>query len=354
MTLLSICTNAANNVGVAAPGSIFGNNDPGARRLLQMARRTGISLMKRANWTALTVEHVFVANGTSSYTLPADFRSLINDTMWDRTRFWKMRGAMSPQQWQLYKSSIIGRATIERRWRLRLPSGDAAGATVDFQIDPDVGTADHTSIFVYEYVSNSWARSATNKSIISVTPAASGSGYLLGDTLPLQGGTSTVGAQVLVTKVSEGVPLLNDQRQQLYADDGVTPLYTVQPGGILEAEVIVAGVYSVLPGSPCAVSGGTGLDATFLFSSAGAGQSDWAADSDFSVLDEDLIELGVTWRLLARLGMSYAEERDEYDREVDKAVARDGGTMTLDLAPYDRLTLISPYNNMVDGNFPAG
>jgi len=28
--------------------------------------------------------------------------------------------------------------------------------------------------------------------------------------------------------------------------------------------------------------------------------------------------------------------------------------MTLDLAPYDRLTLISPYNNVVDGNWPAG
>jgi hypothetical protein len=318
-----------------------------------MARRAGKSLMKRANWTALTVEHVFVANGTSSYTLPSDFRSLINDTMWDRSRFWKMRGAMSPQQWQMYKSSIIGRATVERRWRLRLPSGDAAGATVGFQIDPDIGTSDDSSTFVYEYVSNNWVRSATNKSIVGVNPAASGSDYLLGDAPAIQGGTGTP-AQLLVTSVSAGVPLLNDQGQQLYADDGVTPLYSVQPGGILEAEVVSGGVYSVLHGSPAGVNGGTGLGATFLMTTAGAGQSDWAADSDVSVLDEDLLELGLTWRLLERLGFSYAEERDEYEREVDKAIARDGGTMTLDLAPYDRLALISPYNNVVDGNWPAG
>jgi len=354
LSLLSICTNAANNVGVSAPGAIFGNSDPSAKRLLQMARRTGISLMKRANWTALTVEHVFIANGTSIYTLPSDFRSLINDTMWDRTRFWKMRGAMSPQQWQNYKSSIIGRATIERRWRLKLPGGDAAGATVNFQIDPDIGTADHTSIFVYEYVSKNWVASATKQSIVGVTPANSGSEYLIGDILAIAGGTSTTAAQLLVTKVSEGVPLLDDQGNQLYADDGVTPLYSVQPGGIVEAEVTVAGTYSVLPSSPALVSGGSGMGATFQFTTTGAGQADWAADSDVSVLDEDLIELGVTWRLLERMGFSYAEERDEYEREVDKAVARDGGTMTLDLAPYDRLTLISPYNNVVDGNWPAG
>ena len=353
MTLLSICQNAAHNVGIPAPGAIVGSTNPSAVRLLQMARRTGMSLMKRANWTALTTEHVFIADGTSSYPLPGDFRSFINDTMWDRSRFWKMRGAMSPQQWQNYKSSIIGRATIERRWRVRLPSGDVAGASTRFEIDPDIGTADHTSIFVYEYVSNNWVRSSTNFSIVDASPGAGGSDYAKGDILTLTGGVGTA-AEVMVDDVSDGVPLLDDDGNQLYADDGVTPLYVTAPGAITRVEVIVAGNYSALPANPAAVTGGTGINATIAFTSAGASQSDWLADTDTSLLDEDLIELGVTWRMLSRLGMAYAEERDEYEREVDKAVARDGGTMTLDLAPYDRLTLISPYNNVVDGNWPAG
>jgi hypothetical protein len=236
MSLLSICQNAANDAGVNVPTSIIGNADPAAARLLQMARRTGRDMAERVNWTALTVEHVFVANGTSDYTLPADFRSLVNDTLWDRSRFWRMRGAMSPQQWQLFKSSIIGRATIERRWRLRLPSGSPAGATVQFEIDPPI-TGDTTSTFVYEYVSRNWCISLAN----------------------------------------------------------VT-------------------------------------------------QPDWVADTDVSLLDESVLELGVIWRLLHRLGLDYSVEKDEFDYRLDMLVARDGGTAILDIAPYDRLTLIGPYN----------
>ncbi len=236
MSLLSICTNAANDAGVNIPISIIGNADPAATRLLQMARRSAREIADRANWTALTVEHVFTANGTSDYILPADFRSLVNDTLWDRTRFWRMRGAMSPQQWQMFKSSIIGRATIERRWRLRLPSGNPAGAAVQFEIDPPI-TGDTTSTFVFEYVSRNWCVSTGN----------------------------------------------------------VT-------------------------------------------------QSDWVADTDVALLDEDVIELGIIWRLQHRLGLDYGEEKAEFDNRLDLLVARDGGTATLDLAPYDRLTLVGPYN----------
>ena len=75
-----------------------------------------------------------------------------------------------------------------------------------------------------------------------------------------------------------------------------------------------------------------------------ATQQDWAADSDVALLDEDVIELGVIWRLLRRLGLDYAEEKDEYEARADLLAARDGGTAILDLAPYDRLTLVGPYN----------
>src|SRR5512146_56394 len=42
--------------------------------------------------------------GQSDYTMPSDFERPIDGTMWDRTRYWAMRGPMSPQQWQFYKS----------------------------------------------------------------------------------------------------------------------------------------------------------------------------------------------------------------------------------------------------------
>jgi hypothetical protein len=91
--------------------------------------------------------------GQSDYALPSDFQRVIDSTIWDRSRFWSMRGPQSPQQWQLYKSSVIGRAAIQRRFRFR----EIGGVQV-FSIDP-VPT-DNGSPLVFEYVSNAWCASA--------------------------------------------------------------------------------------------------------------------------------------------------------------------------------------------------
>jgi hypothetical protein len=82
----------------------------------------------------------------------------------------------------------------------------------------------------------------------------------------------------------------------------------------------------------------------WCISLANVTQPDWVADTDVSLLDESVLELGVIWRLLHRLGLDYSVEKDEFDYRLDMLVARDGGTAILDIAPYDRLTLIGPYN----------
>jgi hypothetical protein len=92
--------------------------------------------------------------GQSDYALPSDFQRAIDNTMWDRSRYWIMRGPQSPQQWQLYKSSVIGRASIQRRYRFRTTGGNQV-----FSIDP-VPT-DNDSPLVFEYVSNAWCESDT-------------------------------------------------------------------------------------------------------------------------------------------------------------------------------------------------
>lgn len=307
MTLLSICQAVANYIPVTAPLQIIGNNDQTAQLLLQCAQAEGEALARRpqGGWVAMIKEYDFttvaigpltgtLANsgaggvavitglssttglaagtfyvmgeglldntiiasvdsssqvtlnqaasttgsgisftfGQSGYALPSDFERPIDNTMWDRSRFWSMRGPLSPQQWQLYKSSVIGQASIQRRFRFRRISGANR-----FSIDP-VPT-DNGSALVYEYVSNAWCQSAA----------------------------------------SPPVP-----------------------------------------------------------------QTTWQADTDTGILDEWLIQLGVRWRALRRLGMSYAEELDEYERQVDKAVAHDGGAAILDLTPSSSLSLIGPWN----------
>jgi hypothetical protein len=227
MALLDLCQQAAAAIPVAIPPSIIGNTDQTASLLLACAQEEGMALARRpqSGWAVQQVEYSFTTTaGQNDYPLPADFRGFIDDTLWDRTRFRKLRGPLSPGQWQRLKSSTLGVASWERRWRLRNTQPPGAVPTPLFSLYPAV--TDTGATLVFEYLTNAWCLSAT--------------------------------------------------------------------------------------GTP---------------------QSRWQADTDTGLLDEYLIMLGVKWRVLNRLGLAYAEERDQYDREVDKAVARDGGVPTLSLEP---------------------
>ncbi len=359
MSLLSIAVNACDNIGVTAPTSIIGNTDPAAKRLLQLARRTTQSLRTRANWVSLVLEHVFIADGSTTFALPADYDRLVSDTLWDRTRFWQMRGAMSPQQWQMWKSSRFGRATIQRRWRIRAPSGSAAGGTPGFEIDPPLSTTDTTSTLVFEYVTKNTCRSQAVYSLEQTMLAAGGSAYTLGDLITIV----SPDAQAIDIGGGEGA-ILVDEGDAILVSEGTIPpnsatLIVTQvdgSGAILAAQVLYAGIYTTPPASPASVSGGTGTGATFLTSTTvifpGQTKPDWTADTDTSLLSEELLELGVIWRLQQRLGLAYLEEKNEYERQVDQAVARDGGTATLDLAPSGDGFFLGTL--IPEGNFSSG
>lgn len=314
MSLASILTLVAQDLALAVPTSFIGNRDETATRLVACAQLAGEQLARKPEngWVAMITEYDFVTaavaqqNGTvansgpgatavisglsgisgvapltwygfggglpnnaivsavnsgagtitmnvaasttgagryifgkSDYALPPDFQRVVDNTLWDRSRFWAMRGPMSPQEWQLYKSSVIGNASIQRRFRFREIGGNQV-----FSIDP-VPT-DNNSALVFEYVSNGWCKSQT-----------------------------------------------------------------------------------------------------------GVRQTSWEADTDLGVLDEYLFSLSVRWRMMRRLGFSYAEELDEYDREVSKAVAKDGGMATLSLiGSPSGLQLLGPWN-LPESNFPG-
>ena len=231
MTLLTICQSVADTIPVEKPTVVYGSTNDTARLLVALAQKEGKILAKRHNWIALGKEHTFdTVNGTADYSLPSGYARLENNTVWDRANYWAMRGPLSPQAWQAYKSSVLGdTVTVRKRYRIRDVSG-----TVKFSIDPTPTSAE---ALVYEYISDQW----------------------------------------------------------------------------------------------CQSSGGTA-------------QSAWAADTDTGILDEDLTALGVLWRALKRLGMEYADERVEYEREVEKAIARDGGAPILSVAHRDRTALIGPWN----------
>lgn len=326
MTLLTIAQAACNAVPIAPPSAIVANtNDTTARLLLALANEAGNSLTKSnpTGWISMVREYDFatvsygpisgavtsvggyatvtttgsagsgiaaygwIISGPSlynnsvitdvevvgpsyiyttnlplsddattgsfyfsqtDYALPSDYERSVDQTMWDRTRYWQMRGVLSPQQWQSFRSSIFGKTTVQRRYRFRnsdwLSSATGTPSINIFSIDPV--PVDNGANLVFEYVSNGWCANATTN----------------------------------------------------------------------------------------------------------ARQSQWLADTDYGVIDEYLMTLGVKWRLLRRMGVSYNEELDEYQREVDKAIARDGGTAVLDMTPIWGSGLLTPYNTQ-EGNFPS-
>tara|TARA_R100000655_G_scaffold97398_1_gene140317 strand:- start:10 stop:726 length:717 start_codon:yes stop_codon:yes gene_type:complete len=85
--------------------------------------------------------------------------------------------------------------------------------------------------------------------------------------------------------------------------------------------------------------------------SGGTSQAAMAADTDVGILDEALIEMGVTWRFKQNHGLAYDEDFRQYQLELRQAISRSGGApiITMDDA---RKYLVDPYSyNLPDSGY---
>lgn len=153
MSLLSVCQAVAGDSGFGVPSTIVGNLDETARMLLSLANKSGRKLA-RMSWQALQKEYTFTTViSTASYALPTDYGVITNDTVWDRTNYWQLRGSLSPEAWQWYKSGI---QTSTPRSRFRLKGGL-------IYIDPTPTTS--TTTLVIEYLSSYWVGLAATPTV---------------------------------------------------------------------------------------------------------------------------------------------------------------------------------------------
>jgi len=128
----------------------------------------GANVYQSATVTAVTpgpggtVTMSAVASGTATnqsfnfgqiqYPLPADLRSIVNATYWDRNFRWPMLGPLSPVEWQVIVSGI---SPVGPRIRFRV-----LGSPPMMEIQPLPGTS-QTDQIAYEYVSNAWCTDAS-------------------------------------------------------------------------------------------------------------------------------------------------------------------------------------------------
>lgn len=155
MSLLSICQAVADEVGVDAPGTIIGNPDRTAKRLLTSANREGRVLAKRS-WSILEREHEFTTvQDQDVYDLPTDFESLVSDTAWDKTNYWNMRGGLTPREWGIRKNAIIATTAVRKMFRIK------RGANNKRQFFLDPSEVPGGQDLVFEYRSKGWCQSST-------------------------------------------------------------------------------------------------------------------------------------------------------------------------------------------------
>lgn len=226
--------------------------------------------------------------GQGSYALPTDFDRIINDTEWDQTNRWAAIGPNTPQDWAWMTQGIVA-LTPRRHYRIM---GDG---TSEFFIWPIPMTDENGQLLTFEYISSAtilpkpWAAST----VYAVNSIVSYGGRAYTTT---GGGTSgSVPPQVTRGSVSDG-----------------------------------------------------GVTWTFLSN----GYTQFAADTDITILPQNIVELGTVWRWKRANGLPYTDDRQTWEDAVGRLMTRQGGAPTLNLSRRVYNPLIGPWQ-VQDGNFPG-
>jgi hypothetical protein len=129
-------------------------------------------------------------------------------------------------------------------------------------------------------------------------------------------------------------PLTVDEWQAslsgLVATAAVTKVYTIKryTEGADETKKVFA-IY------PTTTSGGSEdfsyvyMSNQYIYDSNKNMKTEYTADGDYTVLDDDLVELAGLIRVLKTLGMDYGEEMNEFQAILKERLSRDGGAPTI-------------------------
>jgi len=147
-TVASVVNDAATELGLIAADVVdpFASTDPNVLQLLRLLKSGGRELVKWRTWTHLIKEYTFnLAAATQSYAFPADLRSMIDDSGWDRSTRFPLEGPISTEDWQFLQAVPVASNIV---YRFRLWQGQLFVTPT-----PGAGVVD---VVAYEYNSSSW------------------------------------------------------------------------------------------------------------------------------------------------------------------------------------------------------
>lgn len=94
------------------------------------------------------------------------------------------------------------------------------------------------------------------------------------------------------------------------------------------------------------------LSAYWAQDSSATPKAQFTADSDTCVFDDRLMVEGIKWRFFAAKGFDYSSQYALWQRQLDVAMARDGGAPTLNMTRRRFPVFLSPAS-VADGNWPG-
>ena len=112
MSLLVVCQDVADMIGLARPTAIATSMDQISRQMLAFCKET-LDELARMDWPGLEIPYSFptVVN-QSAYSVPTDFGREVGDTAYIATQYYSLRGSLTPGDWSRQKNALpsqIGR-----------------------------------------------------------------------------------------------------------------------------------------------------------------------------------------------------------------------------------------------------
>jgi hypothetical protein len=145
MTLLTIAQSVLKETkNSSIPTTIIGNTQDVAMQILEVLKVSMVELARSYDWQELQKERTFSSvASTEGYNLPTDFDRFVNDTFWNTSEMWPVKGPMTPEEWRILKNSTISGGATTEYFRIR------QGQTLLFPIPTS-----STDSYIYEYITN--------------------------------------------------------------------------------------------------------------------------------------------------------------------------------------------------------
>ncbi len=136
-TVANIVSDVAVECGLGTVSDVYASTDENVVQMRTLLKSVGRGLIQKNEWLQTTKEHTFVTTSATSYAMPADYASFVDQSAWNRTTDRPIL-PVSPQEWQYLKTGAET-STINLLFRPRdttidvWPQPPNSGDTIAFE-----------------------------------------------------------------------------------------------------------------------------------------------------------------------------------------------------------------------------